>query len=114
MTAALTERERARRRKSAENLAKGAGDESRAGPPWLDRVAKALGFETDPPATGVHAAGVLVHEMTASDRDERAGTRTLFHRVAQQIAAGEVPGAASSPRRRAPSRRTRERSSPRR
>jgi ATP-dependent helicase/nuclease subunit A len=92
MTAAITERERARRRKAAEAFAKG-GDESRPGPPWLERVAKALGFEGDPPTAGVHAAGVLVHEMSASDRDERAGTRALFHRVAQQVASGEVSAA---------------------
>ena len=36
MTAALTERERARRRKAFEAMAKGE-DESRPAPPWLDR-----------------------------------------------------------------------------
>jgi ATP-dependent helicase/nuclease subunit A len=90
MTAAITDRERSRRRKIAEARAKGAEPDAAAGPPWLERVAKALDFETEAPAAGVHAAGVLVHETAPADADAKAGTRTLFHRVASQIADGAL------------------------
>ena len=58
--------------------------------PWWERVAAALGIEGEPVA-GVLPPGVLVHASAPADRDARAGTRTLLHGIARDVARGRIP-----------------------
>jgi ATP-dependent helicase/nuclease subunit A len=65
--------------------------------PWWDRVAAALGLTGPTDEAGVVAPGVLVHASRRPGPEERAGTRTLFHRVAHDVARGVVPTEDAAP-----------------
>ncbi len=59
--------------------------------PWWERVASALGFAGGPIESGIVAPGVLVHPTARPDPASPVGTRTLFHRVAHELARGDAP-----------------------
>jgi ATP-dependent helicase/nuclease subunit A len=65
--------------------------------PWWDRVASALGVTGPTSEASTVAPGVLVHASTRADAVESAGTRTLFHRVAHEIARGRVSTGDAAP-----------------
>jgi len=58
--------------------------------PWWDRVASAFGVAGPTSESATVAPGVLVHASVRPDAAESVGTRTLFHRVAHEIARGHV------------------------
>ncbi len=65
--------------------------------PWWDRVASALGVTGGAEEAAIVAPGVLVHAAADAEVAPRPGTRTLFHRVAQEISRGHVDASAAGP-----------------